>query len=235
MSRSTVLSLLIATIFVAGFSVEANAQGNWQPGEFGSLRGYIGVFSPQGDSAYWNDTFEVFTGSASDFEDVVFGVDYLWRTSNHAGLMFGGSFYSGATTQAYRDWVDADGAEVTHTTTLDLTDLTAAYVWRFGARGARPYIGGGGGLLWWSLREQGYFIDFAAQDLPIVFANYYSSGTTWELFGLAGLDLPIGYRWSFFIEGRYRWAEADLNKDFSGFGTIDLSGLQVAGGFSWNF
>jgi len=235
MRRSTLLGMLIAATTLAGYSVDANAQGNWQPGEFGSLRGYIGIFSPQGDSEYWDDTFDIFTGSASDFEDVVFGVDYLWRTSQQSGLLFGGSFYSGATTQAYRDWVDADGAEVTHATSLDLSDLSAAYVWRFGARGARPYIGGGGGLVWWKLREEGYFIDFANPDLPIVFASYTSSGTTWELFALAGLDVPISYRWSFFIEGRYRWSEAELNRDFSGFGTIDLSGLQVAGGFSWNF
>ena len=235
MRRSTCLSVLFATIVAAGMSVTAEAQGNWRPGDFGSVRGYIGIFSPQGDSAYWNDTFDVFTGSASDFEDVVFGADYLWRTSSKGGLLFGGSFYSGATTQAYRDWVDSDGLDISHATTLDLTDMTAAYVWRFGRGGARPYIGGGGGLLWWSLREQGYFIDFGAQDLPIVYATYGASGTTWELFGLAGLDVPVGSHWSFFIEGRYRWAEAELNKDFSGFGTIDLSGLQVVGGFSWNF
>jgi hypothetical protein len=235
MRRSTFLAVIVATITLAGFSVDAAAQGNWQPGDFGAVRGYIGIFSPQGDSQYWNDTFDVFTGSASSFEDVVFGVDYLWRTSRQSGLLFGSSFYSGAATQSYLDWIDGDGNDVSHTTTLDLTDLTAAYVWRFGARGARPYIGGGGGLLWWGLREEGYFIDFADPGLPIVFASYDAGGTTWELFALAGLDVPVGYRWSFFIEGRYRWAEAELDEDFSGFGTIDLTGLQLVGGFSWNF
>jgi hypothetical protein len=235
MRRSIFPMVIVATVILTAFSGDAAAQGNWQPGDFGAVRGYIGVLSPQGDSEYWNDTFDVFTGSPSSFEDVVFGFDYLWRTSNQSGLLFGTSFYSGATTQAYLDWVDSDGNDVNHTTTLDLTDLTAAYVWRFGAHGARPYIGGGGGLLWWGLREEGYFIDFADPDLPIVFASYDAGGTTWELFALAGLDVPLGYRWSFFIEGRYRWAEAELDDDFSGFGTIDLSGLQLVGGFSWNF
>ncbi len=235
MRRSTFLVVSAATIILAGFSVDATAQGNWQPGDFGSVRGSIGIFSPQGDSQYWDDTFDAFTGSPSSFEDVVFGFDYLWRTSRRSGLLFGTSFYSGATTQAYLDWVDGDGNDVSHTTTLDLTDLTAAYVWRFGAHGARPYIGGGGGLLWWGLREEGYFIDFAEPDLPIVYAWYDAGGTTWELFALAGLDVPLGYRWSFFIEGRYRWSEAELDEDFSGFGTLDLSGLQLVGGLSWNF
>ncbi len=235
MRRSTVFTAIVTAVVLAGISVDAHAQGNWQPGDFGAVRGYIGIFSPQGSSEYWDDTFEAFTGSTSDFEDVVFGFDYLWRTSNRSGLLFGTSFYSGAATQAYRDWVDGDGQDVNHTTKLDLTELTAAYVVRLGAHGMRPYIGGGGGLLWWGLREEGYFIDFADPGLPIVFASYDAGGTTWELFALAGLDVPIGYRWSFFVEGRYRWAEAELDGDFSGFGTVDLSGFQLAGGFSWNF
>jgi len=65
--------------------------------------------------------------------------------------------------------------------------------------------------------------------------SFSADGTTWELFGLAGFDFPLGYKWSFFFEGRYRWAEAELNKDFSGFGTIDLAGYELTGGFSYNF
>ena len=235
MRRLTFITVSIAASILFGSALEAHAQGNWQPGDFGSLRFSLGIFSPDGDSQYWDETFDAFTGSASDFEDVVFGVDYLWRTSRQGGLLFGGSYYDGATTQAYLDWVDSEGGDVNHTTSLALYDLTAAYVWRFGTRGVTPYIGGGGGLVWWRLREEGYFIDFADPELPIVYASYRADGTTWEAFALAGLDVPLGRQWSFFFEGRYRWSEAELNQDFSGFGTLDLSGVQVSGGFSWNF
>lgn len=230
--------LLTATalVFCSLFATGANAQGNWQPGDFGSMRFYLGVFEPRGDSQYWDETFDVFTGAPSSFEDMVFGADYLWGTSKNSGILFGVSYYDGATTQAYRDWVDDAGNDINHATTLSLGDLTAAYIWRFGRSGVRPYIGGGGGLLWWRLREEGDFIDFADPvNLPITYASYYADGTTWELFAIAGLDVPLGFRWSFFVEGRLRWAEAELNKDFAGFGTIDLSGYQLAGGFSWNF
>jgi hypothetical protein len=231
--KSRVFTLVIAV--AALWSASAEAQGNWQPGDFGSWRFYMGVFEPTASSQYWDETFEVFTGSPSDFEDLVFGTDYLWRTSRYGGILFGVSFYDGRATQAYIDWVDAGGGDISHTTTLTLTDMTAAYVLRVGRGGVRPYIGGGGGLLWWRLREEGSFIDFADPNLPIVFASYRSDGTTWELFGLAGLDFRLGHRWSFFFEGRYRWSEAELNQDFAGFGTIDLSGPQVVGGFSYNF
>lgn len=235
MRRLTILTITVTAMILAGSAGDANAQGNWKPGDFGSLRFSLGIFSPQGDSQYWDETFDAFTGSASDLEDVVFGIDYLWRTSRHAGLLFGGSYFDGAATQAYRDWVDADGGDINHTTSLSLSDLTAAYVWRFGTGGVGPYVGGGGGLQWWNLREEGYFIDFSDPDLPVVFASYRAGGTTWELFALAGLDVPLGRQWSFFFEGRYRWSEDELNEDFSGFGTIDLSGVQLTGGFSWNF
>ena len=69
----------------------------------------------------------------------------------------------------------------------------------------------------------------------MVYASYRSDGITWELFALAGLDVRIGYRSSIFFEGRYRWADDELNNDFAGFGTIDLSGMQFVGGFSWSF
>jgi hypothetical protein len=98
-----------------------------------------------------------------------------------------------------------------------------------------PYVGLGGGFQNWELEESGSFIDFGDPDLAIVFASYRSSGWTYEVFGLAGIDVPLGFRWSFFLEGRYRYSEDELADDFSGFGTIDLSGTELTAGFSWNF
>jgi hypothetical protein len=228
-----VLAMVVALL--ALWAGSADAQGNWQPGDFGSWRFYAGIFEPNGDSRYWDEKFIDFTGSPSDFEDVVFGVDYLWRTSDQGGLLFGLSFYDGRATQAYRDWETSDGRDISHVTELSFGDLTAAYVLRFGRSSVRPYLGAGGGLLWWRLREEGSFIDFGDPDLPIIFASYQGDAVTWEFFALAGLDFRLGHRWSFFFEGRYRWSEDELNKDFAGFGTIDLSGAQLVGGFSYNF
>jgi hypothetical protein len=229
-----VLALFIA---IAGLgATSAEAQGNWQPGDFGSWRFYLGLFEPNADSQYWDENFADFSGSPSDFEDLVYGTDYLWRTSRDGGVLFGVSYYSGRATQAYLDWVDADGRDIAHTTTFTLSDLSAAYVLRFGGNSVRPYVGAGGGLLWWQLREEGSFIDFSDEEnLPIVFASYLGDGVTWELFALGGIDFRLSHRWSFFFEGRFRWSEDELNKDFSGFGTIDLSGAQLVGGFAYNF
>jgi hypothetical protein len=233
-SRTWRAAILVAIISLV-WSAAAEAQGNWQPGDFGSLRLRLGLLQPQADSEYWDEVFTDFTGSASSFEDLVFGIDYLWMTSRQGGFIFGGSFYDGSTTQAYREWQTANGQEIRHTTSLRLNDLYGAFVYRFGRSGVRPYIGAGGGLLWWRLREEGDFIDFSDPDLPVVYATYQSDDTTWELIGLAGLEFPLSFQWRFFAEGRYRWAEDELSGDFAGFGTIDLSGIELTAGFSYNW
>ena len=231
--RTVMIGLLVLS---AGPSL-AEAQGNWQPGDFGSLRFRLGLFEPSGSSEYWDDTFAVFTGSPGDLQDLSFGIDYLWRTSRHGGLMFGTGWYGGDATQAYRDYVDSDGFDIRHATSLDTWDLSAAYVWRFGAPGAAivPYAGIGGGFLYWQLEEAGDFIDFSDPRQEIYFASYVASGWTWEALGLAGVEVPLGFRWSMLAEGRYRYADDELGGDFAGFGTLDLSGWELSAGIAWNF
>ena len=237
MRRSLHMTMIFCTLVLITAARPVQAQGNWQPGDFGSLRFRIGLFEPRADSEYWDEIFTTFTGSKGDFQDISFGIDYLWRMSMRSGLQFGASFYGGSSTQAYRDWVDADGRDIRHNTSLDTWDMTVAYTYRFGARDwkVRPYGGLGLGLLNYRLQENGSFIDFGQSSLPIVNADYRDSGWTWEGFGLAGLEIPLGFKWSFFGEGRYRWSETELGGDFSGAGTLDLSGFEFSLGFSWNF
>ena len=235
MRRKGIWVAVLGGLCALGLAVNVEAQGNWQPGDFGSIRFRVGLFTPEGDSQYWEDKFFDFTGSADNFRDLTWGLDYMWRTSESTGVLFGASFFDGKATQSYLDWVDADGRDISHTTSLQLWDLTAAVVWRIGRAGLVPYVGLGGGFQSWRLEETGNFIDFGDPELPIVFAGYRSSGWTYEWFGLAGVDVPLGYQWSFFVEGRYRYSEDELADDFSGLGTIDLSGTELTAGLSWNF
>ena len=69
----------------------------------------------------------------------------------------------------------------------------------------------------------------------MIWAWYGTSDTTFEAFGLAGLDVPLTQSWSFIIEGRYRWAEDTLGGDYAGFGDLDLSGYELTGGFGISF
>ena len=234
--RSTLLRCTTLTALALAAALPVSAQGNWRPGDFGSVRFRLGLFSPDGDSTYWRDKFRDFTGSASDFEDTSFGFDYRWPATPTLSLLFGGSVYQGKATQAYRDWVDADGYDIRHVTTLDVNDLTAILVWQpFERAPVSPYVGAGGGFVWWRLSEHGDFIDFAEPDYPIVTTGYRSDGTTWETVLLAGVEVPLSWRWSFFAEGRWRDADDELSDSLAGLGTLDLSGVEYSGGFAYRF
>ena len=98
----------------------------------------------------------------------------------------------------------------------------------------RPYIGGGGGFYDWTLEESGDFIDFDG-GATIFTDTFFTDGTAFGTYFLAGLDIPLGNTWSIFAEGRWDSADDDLTGDFEGLGEIDLAGRQVAAGFAWRF
>ena len=201
LTRTLVLTLMIVCLA----AVAAEAQGNWRPGDFGSMRVRIGLFQPDGESRYWDEKFFDWTGSIDDFEDFSIGVDYVWQVGRSSGLAFGFDYYEGETTQAYRDYVDESGHDIYHGTILETTELTAAWILRLGGRhsSVSPYVGAGGGFVWWRLREAGRFIDFSDQLSPeIIHAAYESDGSALEAFLLAGLEFPMSDRWSFVAEGR---------------------------------
>lgn len=226
--------LAIVAVALLG-AVDADAQWRRSYESPGQLRFRLGLLEPTARSNGWDAVFEGFTGRASDLDDIVWGGDYLWRLGGGSGILFGGSYYRGSTTSGYEDWVAGDGSEVRHTTRLETSDLTAAFLFRFGSAAVRPYVGAGVGVLWWRLTDTGDFIDFGDPELPVFSAWYGADGTAFEAFGLAGLEVPLTPVWSLLIEGRYRWAEDTLGDDFADFGNLDLSGWELSGGFGVNF
>jgi len=235
--RQRILVGLTTVVFLGLSSLQADAQGGWKPGDIGSARFRLGLFPPPGNSQYWDDKSVDFTGSAGDLQDLSFGFDYLWRMGRTSGLLFSTTFFSGRTAQAYRDYVDDAGFDISHTTLLETFDVTAAWFFQPGGRRQRiaPYFALGGGFTNWTLTESGSFIDFGDEEWPIVYASYYDSSSTLMAFALAGLEIPVTHVWSFIAEGRLKYAEDTLAHDFAGFGDIDLSGWEVSIGFAWNY
>jgi hypothetical protein len=234
----TTLRLLFPVLLITLFAVlPARAQRHWQPGDEGSIRFFLGQFDPDGSSEYWDDKFSDFTGTSSDFNDFVFLVDYRLPVSESSAVLFNIGWYEGASTQAYRDWVDASGRPIRHKTSLRTFETAAAWIYEIGARQhpVTPYLGAGGGFLWWELIERGDFIDFTDEDLPIINTWYGANDVTLELFGVAGLDINFGGPWSLVGQARYRWADDELGGNFAGFGTLDLSGFDYVFGAAFHF
>ncbi len=227
--------LLVALVCLVCTIVEA--QVSPYVADFGAVRIRAGLFEPQGDSAYWANTMDRYIGKPDDFQDATFAMDYLWRYRPSAGLLFSFGFFSGEELQSYLDYVDDQGFEIDHTTTLDIADFTVAWLYQFGRRDAavQPYLGAGAGVVFWDLQEVGWFIDFADPSQPVVSADYRTDGTTLEYFALAGIEVPISRAFSLLAEARWRRAEDDLSGEFAMDHEIDLSGTELTIGMSWNF
>jgi len=203
-----------------------------------SLRLRLGLFTPEGDSDYWRDKDNDFTGAAtSDLEDVSGGIDYTFNLGGHLDLMVSGSWYESQQDMSYRDFEDNFGDPITHTGTLEIAPFTAGVVVRLAPEAAPiiPYVGAGGGIYAWRLEESGDFIDFDVPSRPIFDATLASEGVALGYYGLAGIEVPVSSSFSLFAEGRWHRADDDLSEDFEGFGKLDLSGREVHGGIAFRF
>jgi hypothetical protein len=93
-----------------------------------------------------------------------------------------------------------------------------------------PYVGAGGGAIWYRLKQTGDFIDF--ETLNVFRDRFRSQGfaPTATVFG--GFDVTVHPRLALSVDGHYAWARARLGRDFSGFDPISLSGFSVSTGLS---
>ncbi|HYG65598.1 MAG TPA: hypothetical protein VEL74_23650 [Thermoanaerobaculia bacterium] len=233
MTTKTIRTAVVLTGLLVAVSAPSWAQRRAYERD-GAFRLHAGLFTPDGESEYWDDKAVDFTGDAQDLENVSIGGDYLHSLGPRLSLLFSGNYFQGDTTQSYVDFVDNFGDRIRHDTTLEIASLTAGLVLHLTEPGAaiRPYIGVAGGLYSWSVVEEGDFID--EDNLEIFSARLESDGNVLGYYGLAGLEVPIGRTVSLFGEGRWSQVEDELSGDLEGLGDIDLSGRQLAVGISWS-
>ncbi|MCD4751253.1 MAG: outer membrane beta-barrel protein [Thermoanaerobaculales bacterium] len=238
MEAKKIILILLGVGLIMVSAVPAQAQGSWSRTDLGSFRVRLGLFQPQANSSYWDEKFSIWTGDPADMQDLIWGVDGVWMISPNSGIQFGSAWYHGETTQVYRDWVDENGNEIGHRMQLDTWELTAAWVFRPKISAViQPYFGFGGGLTGWRLVERGEFIDFGASEDGSIFGGTYGDdGTTFLAFAELGFEVCLGNTWSFFVEGRWKEAEASLGGGFSDLNQdLDLSGAELSAGLAFNY
>lgn len=236
-TRVFIALLMLTVAAMPAFAQRGRGHRRYYPEREGAFRIHLGAFRPEGDSEYWRDKQDDFTGAdVEDFENASFGLDYLLPLSSRLSLMFSGSVYEGDSTSAYRGFEDNFGDRIRHDTTLDIASGTLGLVLHLtGPETAiQPYLGVGGGAYPWSLEESGDFIDFGSPSRPIFSADLKSDGIAFGYYWLAGLEAPITPRLSIFAEGRWTRVDDDLSDDFEDFGKLDLGGREFAAGLSWN-
>jgi outer membrane protein W len=89
-----------------------------------------------------------------------------------------------------------------------------------------PYVGVGGGAMYYRFRQSGDWIDFKTMD---VFTDQYESdGWATTVNAQTGIDYSLNPRFALTGEARYTWAKGSLSQDFQGFQKLDLSGFSTS-------
>ena len=215
---------------------------------FGEPRGSIGVRAGWVFARAGSDLFaflqKQLTIDTRDFNSPAVAVDVGFAASPRMEVLVGFEFSDARTTSEYRDFVDNNRQPITQETELREANVSGSVRIALVPRGrsvsrlawvprrATPYVGAGGGLLWYRLEQRGDFIDVFAQRRAVFSDTLTSQGWTPSAHAFGGVDVRLYRRLFAAVEGRYLWASAPLERSFDGFDPIDLAGFRLTAGIN---
>jgi opacity protein-like surface antigen len=215
----------------------------------GRPKGSIGIRTgwlfARTDSDLFDFVRDQFTIGPDAFNTPAVAVDISTVASNRVDVVFGFAYSRATIDSEYRRFVDNNREPIAQRTRLQQINLTASAKVAVVPRGREvgrlawiprpvsPYVGAGGGLLWYKFEQSGAFVDFV--DLSVFDASLRSSRWTPGAHVFAGADFKLRRRLFLQAEARYLWAKGPTGQDFVGFDRIDLSGLNVTAGVNFLF
>jgi hypothetical protein len=181
----------------------------------------------------------------NDFRGWDLGVDGGVNLHDRVDMVFGFDYTKRSKDSMFRDYVDENDLPITQRTEMVQLPFTGGMKFLLIPRGSQfgrltwlpsrivPYIGGGGGILWYRLKQEGDFVDEST--FEIFPASLVSSGWTPTAYAGGGVDI-LAFKSVFLtLDFRYSWAKPDLKRDFVAFDRLDLSGLRATAGLQWHF
>jgi hypothetical protein len=239
--------LLLAASLAAAPCARAQASGDGflfrrPDGSFRIWGGYDRALANSPIFAFITDTL---TLSKSSFGAFAIGGDLAFRVAPRLDLMVSAAWAGSRAGSEYRNWMDNSNQPIRQTTTLERVPLTVSLKWYLDSPGrsighfawvpaaVTPFVGVGGGLMWYRFHQYGDFIDFA--DSSVVSDDLESDNWTGTLHAFAGLDVALGPRYILTGRAQYAWAKSHLGSDFVGANSVDLSGLSLTVGAGVRF
>lgn len=204
-----------------------------------------GVTMPTAGSEIFDETSNLLTLDDGDYVSPTWGLDIALRATERLDVVGGIGISKASIWSEFRDWVDADDLPIEQNTSFTRVPFTLSLKYYLTDRGRTvsrfawvpgdfaPYIGVGGGGMWYRYEQRGDFVDFV--DLDIYFDILRSEGTTGTGHAFAGFDYSLGPRWVLQTEARYTVASMRMEPDFRDFDDIDLGGLEATVGFGIRF
>lgn len=208
-----------------------------------SIRG--GLLMPREGSDLYDFLKDQFTIDSGAFDSPTFAVDLGYSVTPRLDIVGGFDLAKKTVGSEYRDFVDNNQLPIQQESTLRQNSFTGSARFALLSRGrsvgtyawiparVQPYVGAGGGIVFWNFKQVGDFVDF--QDFEVFTDVFESSGASLSGHVLGGVDIQLYKRLFLATEGRYVWANGDLSNEFVGFDPIDLSGLRLSAGINFVF
>lgn len=205
----------------------------------------LGAAQPTASSRVFDFTSQQLTVNKSDFLGFSGGADLEFNPVPRLGVLMGVNASARNTPSNYRNFVDNNDQEIEQATSFRRASWTTGLKYYFTNPGrsvsrfawvpnrVTPYVTAGGGVMYYSFRQTGDFVDFA--DNGVFNTTLESSGWTPTLYGSAGVQYALSARMSLITEARYDRASSAMSKDFQGFDRIDLSGFALSTGLHLRF
>ena len=242
LSRALAATLAVALVLPAAIAAQDGGEGFLfkRPRVTLGIRG--GFAMPRAGSEIFDFTSNELTVETSDYYGATLGGTLAIRVTERFDISVDAGFSGTETLSEFRDWVDNDDLPIQQSTEFRRIPLTVslkAYLWDRGQsigrfawvpRSWAPYVGAGGGVVWYQYEQKGDWVDY--QTLDIFWDKYVTEGKAGTFHFLAGADYSITTRLIFTGEGRYSFGSAQMDQDFIDFDEIDLAGFQATFGFS---
>ena len=237
--------LVASALFVAAAASPARAQATGNGYMFGAPDARFSIHAGYSRAGAGSDLFDQVTSdlslNKSDFSGPTVGGELAVTLSPRLDLALQVDYAGTTKGSEYRHFAE-NGAPIRQTTTFRRVPVTAnirAYLVPRGREIGKlawiptsvvPWIGAGGGFMWYQFKQQGDFVD--TSNLNIYSDLFDSNGWAPTMQGMGGLDINLSTRLAFTADLRYNWARANLSSDFVGYNKIDLSGVSTALGFT---
>lgn len=240
-------TLGLALVLSLGVAADASAQRSGDGYMFHQPYGRITLRGGYALAAAGSDLFDDVTSQLTlnrrDFSSFTGGAELAVALGSRFDISIEASYARANRMSEFRDFVDNDDRPIEQTTTFERVPLmlnARMYLTSPGRsigklawipNSVAPWVGVGGGLMWYHFQQQGDFIDY--KTLNVFSTNFESD--KWAGAGqvMGGADFTITPQIAITVDSRYIWANGGLTRDFSGFNKIDLSGISATVGLTF--
>jgi hypothetical protein len=242
-------SVVAVLTTVAAFAAPAGAQSSGDGFLFGRPRATVtlrgGYDQPAGRGPLFGFITDQVTLGRSSFGGASLNAELAVALNARLDLAFSGGWAGTARGSESRGFINDDDSPITQTTSLRRVPLGASLKAYLAPRGrgvgqfawiparVAPFVGAGGGSVYYRLRQEGSFVDAAT--LRIFDAGLESSGWAPAGFAFGGADVTLSPRLVLSGELRYTVARGALGGSFRDVGNIDLSGAAANVGIGIRF